>query len=194
MPPDSIFCECPILGREGCPSWCQKRGRWTCINQSRPCRQQGASVANASYGPAAFERTRPPECISEQHMGLSWGACAGWCGPYCGPRCCGSAQWLAAKLDVMIPRRADVRTRKRRVMIWQGEVQEHSTRRWLGFMYWPVMATLLAGFREARHAAATRTESTWIRTAVDPNRRLFSNSPWKRRKTLALSLSRALSS
>ena len=88
------------------------------------------------------------------------GACVDWCGTHCGPRCCASDAWLqqqAARslaihtaVELVANSSAAAAVARRRVMIWQGE-KNHSPDRKLSVMYWPVVGTLLEGFR---HAAA----------------------------------------
>ncbi len=96
------------------------------------------------------------------------GRCLHWCGTHCGPRCCASGKQFKRRSD--LARQANERAellrsppgnaangaallvpleseeRPRRVLLWQGERNDGR----LGFMYWPVMSTLLEGFRHAR--------------------------------------------
>lgn len=101
--------------------------------------------------------------------------CSKWCGTHCGPRCCASSVWLtrkAAQLLRIHKLRSSVRlpcgngalshgsciestldnvmplstSRRKKVIIWQGERNADGK---LSFMYWPVTATLLSGFRFA---------------------------------------------
>ena len=79
------------------------------------------------------------------------GACKDWCGTHCAPLCCLSDQWLrrkAAQLQVNGETivNASVNRPRRRVMLWQGEKNQVGR---LAYMYWPVMGTLVEGFRHA---------------------------------------------
>ena len=94
--------------------------------------------------------------------------CASWCGTHCGPTCCASSRWVALKAAALL-RQHPVQSligapcgprlhggctsstplrekdgRRRRVLLWQGERNADGR---LGFMYWPVVGSLIAGFR-----------------------------------------------
>lgn len=95
------------------------------------------------------------------------GLCEEWCGTHCGPKCCASDRELRRQARESIslhtaadgqpaPRRSDpllpsAGSRRARAMLWQGE---KNTVGRLGFMYWPVMSTLLEGFRHTDAAVA----------------------------------------
>lgn len=97
-------------------------------------------------------RPRPRRASHEHCATPGVGPCVGWCGTHCGPKCCASDAYLKRKAleSAALHARADPVVAASggtvRVMLWQGE---KNTVGRLGFMYWPVMGTLLEGFRHA---------------------------------------------
>lgn len=77
-----------------------------------------------------------------------YGACASWCAQRCATSCCQSSAWLKDKLESIghVNQTQGHQYRVPRVMVWQGERNEDGH---LAFMYWPVMSTLVQGFRHA---------------------------------------------